>query len=169
MTGVYLPHLLISLVFDFFNHLNLFYGTIAEFCTSINCPSMSAGSQTEYLWSDAQKKNVKVSAPQYIDFVMSWVQTVVDDQNMFPTRAGSEFPKDFSSTVKSICKKLFRVFAHMYHSHFDKILCLQEECHFNTLFVHFYCFVQEFSLIDKKEFIPLNDFITELNAHGTMK
>lgn len=130
---------------------------------------MSAGSQTEYLWSDGPKKNVKVSAPQYIDFVMSWVQTLVDDQNIFPTRAGVEFPKDFSNIVKSICKKLLRVFAHMYHSHFDKILCLQGEGHFNTLFIHFYCFVQEFGLVDKKEFIPLNDLIAELNVSNILK
>jgi MOB kinase activator 1 len=129
---------------------------------------MSAGSQTEYLWSDAQKKNVKISAPQYIDYVMSWVQNLVDDQNIFPTRAGAEFPKDFLSIIKSICKKLFRVFAHMYHSHFDKILSLQEEAHFNTLFTHFFCFVQEFGLVDKKEFVPLNDLINELYNNGIL-
>jgi MOB kinase activator 1 len=130
---------------------------------------MSAGPQIEYLWSDGQKRNIKVSAPQYIDYVMSWVQTLLDDQSIFPTRAGAEFSKDFVTVVKSICKKLLRIFAHMYHSHFDKILCLQEEGHFNTLFAHFYCFVQEFNLIDKKEFTPLSDLITELHAHEIIK
>lgn len=28
---------------DFFNQVNLLYGTLTEFCTSENCPTMSAG------------------------------------------------------------------------------------------------------------------------------
>ena len=31
------------LAFEFFNHINLFYGTITNFCTSQTCPTMSAG------------------------------------------------------------------------------------------------------------------------------
>ena len=50
---------------------------------------MSAGPENEYLWSDATKKNVKVSAPQYVDYVMSWIQQQLDDQTAFPTKAGS--------------------------------------------------------------------------------
>lgn len=32
-----------SLAFEFFNHLNLFYGSITTFCTPQACPTMSAG------------------------------------------------------------------------------------------------------------------------------
>lgn len=28
---------------DFFNQVNLLYGTLAEFCTPENCPTMTAG------------------------------------------------------------------------------------------------------------------------------
>lgn len=31
------------LAVDFFNQINMLYGTITEFCTEINCPIMSAG------------------------------------------------------------------------------------------------------------------------------
>ena len=30
-------------VFDFYNNLNLFYGVVAECCTTHSCPTMSAG------------------------------------------------------------------------------------------------------------------------------
>ena len=31
------------LAFDFFNHINSFYGAVAEFCTQQSCAIMSAG------------------------------------------------------------------------------------------------------------------------------
>lgn len=46
----------------------------------------------EYLWMDGQKKTSKVPAPQYIDFVMSWIQTLINDENTFPTKEGMETP-----------------------------------------------------------------------------
>lgn len=30
---------------DFFNQVNILYGTLTEFCTPVNCPTMSAGSK----------------------------------------------------------------------------------------------------------------------------
>lgn len=30
-------------VIDFFNQVNMLYGSISEFCTSTSCPVMSAG------------------------------------------------------------------------------------------------------------------------------
>ena len=61
---------------DFFNEISLLYGTITEFCTPQTCPTMSAGPQFEYLWADKVKvkKPIKVSAPEYVDLLMSWVK-----------------------------------------------------------------------------------------------
>lgn len=39
---------------------------------------------------DGQKKTSKVPAPQYIDFVMNWIQTLINDENTFPTKDGTE-------------------------------------------------------------------------------
>ena len=47
------------------------------------------------------------------------------------------FPQVFEQTCKGIYKQMFRVFAHIYHTHFDKILHMSLEAHFNSLFVHF--------------------------------
>jgi hypothetical protein len=47
---------------------------------------------------------------------------------------GVPFPKNFQTLVKNIFKRLFRVYAHIYHSHFPKIVSLGEEAHLNTSF-----------------------------------
>ena len=104
------------------------------------------------------KKAIKVSAPEYVDYLMTWVQGQLDDETIFPSKigrtppqhclialifdAGVPFPKNFQSIVKNIFKRLFRVYAHIYHSHFQKIASLGEEAHLNTSFKHFIYFVQ---------------------------
>ncbi|KAK9723002.1 Mitotic exit network component [Basidiobolus ranarum] len=146
---------------DFFNQVNMLYGTLNEFCTSDECPIMSAGPRYEYHWADGQqfKKPIKVSAPEYVDYLMNWIQNQIDDESLFPSKIGVPFPKAFPQTVRNIFKRLFRVYAHIYHSHFSKVVGLGEEAHLNTSFKHFVFFVREFDLIDKKELAPLWELI----------
>ena len=61
---------------EFYNEINLLYGVLAEFCTIEICPLMSAGPKYEYLWADGAnvKTPLKVSASEYIDFLMAWVE-----------------------------------------------------------------------------------------------
>lgn len=56
---------------DFFNQINMLYGTITDTCTLDSCPLMSAGPKFEYLWADGftVKKAIKCSAPEYIDYL----------------------------------------------------------------------------------------------------
>jgi hypothetical protein len=44
---------------DFYNQINLLYGSITDWCTKQTCPIMSAGSKFEYHWADG----VKVKTP----------------------------------------------------------------------------------------------------------
>eukprot|EP01089_Gocevia_fonbrunei_P019625 TRINITY_DN700_c0_g1_i1.p1 TRINITY_DN700_c0_g1~~TRINITY_DN700_c0_g1_i1.p1 ORF type:complete len:220 (-),score=44.95 TRINITY_DN700_c0_g1_i1:50-709(-) len=149
---------------DFFNQINLLYGSITEFCTPKSCPVMSAGPKYEYLWADGEKikKPIKVSAPEYVDYLMTWVQGILDNENIFPSRVDVPFPKNFQIVVKNIFKRLFRVYAHIYYSHFHKIVSLGEEAHLNTCFKHFYYFIEEFQLVEKREMAPLQDLIDNL-------
>uniref|UniRef100_A0A8D0EVK8 MOB kinase activator 1A n=1 Tax=Strix occidentalis caurina TaxID=311401 RepID=A0A8D0EVK8_STROC len=130
------------------------------------CPVMSAGPRYEYHWADGTniKKPIKCSAPKYIDYLMTWVQDQLDDETLFPSKIGVPFPKNFMSVAKTILKRLFRVYAHIYHQHFDSVMRLQEEAHLNTSFKHFIFFVQEFNLIDRRELAPLQELIEKLGS-----
>ena len=145
---------------DFFNEINLLYGVIAEFCTESDCPVMCAGPKFEYMWADGHtiKKPITVSAPRYVDFLMQWVQAQLDDEAIFPTEIGTDadlstqsqppsflcltphvrvrvgvpFPQDFVDRVQNIFKRLFRVYAHIYYCHFERMAALGAEPHLNT-------------------------------------
>ncbi|KAK4389141.1 Cell division cycle 20.1, cofactor of APC complex [Sesamum angolense] len=86
------------------------------------------------------KKPIEVSAPKYVEYLMDWIETQLDDESIFPQRLGT-ISNNFREVVKTIFKRLFRVYAHIYHSHFQKI---------------------EFSLIDKKELAPLQELIESI-------
>ncbi|KAG5596072.1 hypothetical protein H5410_037304 [Solanum commersonii] len=118
----------------------------------------------EYRWADGVniKKPIEVSAPKYVDYLMGWIETQLDDESIFPQNLGAPFPSNFQDVVKTIFKRLFRVYAHIYHSHFQKIISLKEEAHMNTCFKHFVLFTWEFRLIDKAELAPLYELVESI-------
>ncbi|NWR37832.1 MOB3B kinase, partial [Tachuris rubrigastra] len=77
-------------VVDFFNRINLIYGTICEFCTEATCPVMSGGPKYEYRWQDDKKykKPTALPAPQYMNLLMDWIEVQINNENIFPTRVG---------------------------------------------------------------------------------
>ncbi len=149
---------------DFFNEISLLYGTVTEFCTRELCPVMTAGNAYEYLWMDdiKYKKPTKVSAPEYVDLLMGWVEDQLKHEHVCPLLPESPFPKDFKGRVSKIFKRLFRVYAHVYLSHFSRIVELGAEAHLNTCFKHFIYFINEYKLIDKEELAPLRVHIDSL-------
>ncbi|KAF6755826.1 Mob1/phocein [Ephemerocybe angulata] len=138
-------------VFDFYTNLNEFYGVITDVCTQQSCTTMSAGPTLSYTWINQDRKSVHLPAPTYIDYVMTWVQNLLDDENTFPTKSGQDFPPSFPSTIKHVYRQLLRVFAHIYHAHFHHLLHLRSEPHFNSLFAHFLAFGQEYDLLEMKD------------------
>ena len=108
------------------------------------------------------KKPIKVSAPKYVDLLMTWIQEQIDNEEIFPSSVDIPFPKNFRDTISNIFRRLFRVYAHIYYSHFHKIVSLGEEAHLNTCFKHFYLFIKEFNLVKKDELEPLKELIESL-------
>lgn len=91
-----------SHIVDFNKQLGMVYGTITDFCTEESCPIMKAGDKYEYQWADGQKvtKPIKCSAPQYISYLMSWVQEQLDDEYLFPVTLQTPFPHHFMTSGK---------------------------------------------------------------------
>ena len=61
------------------------------------------------------------------------------------------FSPNFPSTIKHVYRQLLRVFAHLYHAHYEQILHLRSEPHFNSLFAHYLAFGKEYELLDIKD------------------
>ncbi|XP_043108121.1 MOB kinase activator 3C isoform X1 [Puntigrus tetrazona] len=144
-------------VVDFFNRINLIYGTVSEFCTEKSCPIMSGGPRYEYRWQDGDqyKRPTKLPALIYMNLLMNWIESLINNEDIFPTRVGVPFPKNFQQVCKKILSRLFRVFVHVYIHHFDMICSMGAEAHINTCYKHYYYFISEFSLIDHSELEPL--------------
>ncbi|KAL2219462.1 maintenance of ploidy protein mob1 [Thermoascus aurantiacus ATCC 26904] len=152
-------------VVDFYNQINLLYGSITEFCSPQSCPEMKATDEFEYLWQDGEnyKRPTKMSAPEYIEHLMSWVQSNIDNEQMFPSRIGVPFPKTFPSLLRQIFKRLYRVYAHIYCHHYPVVVHLGLEPHLNTSFKHYVLFIDEHNLATGKDFWgPLGDLVDSM-------
>lgn len=155
-------------VVDFYNQINMLYGTITEFCSPKSCPRMIATEEYEYLWQETNPKaNGSVSpkrpkslpACEYIENLMSWIQNFFDNDNIFPSKIGAPFPQQFPTLVKTIFKRLFRIYAHIYCHHFHEISELGLQSHLNTSLKHYVLFSNEFHLLSEKDYGPLEGLV----------
>uniref|UniRef100_A0A1B6C4Q3 Mob1/phocein family protein n=1 Tax=Clastoptera arizonana TaxID=38151 RepID=A0A1B6C4Q3_9HEMI len=151
----------------FFDHINLVYGTISEFCTMSGCPDMTGPGLRTYLWFDEKGKKTRVAAPQYVDYVMTFTQKTITDETIFPTKYANEFPSSFESIVRKILRLLFHVLAHLYHCHFREVVLLNLHSHLNCVFAHLTLFNARFDLIDSRETEILNDLVVALKILDT--
>ena len=156
---------------DFFNEISLLYGLVADDALKFKDPGSGFPPGFEYRWMDEVKhKPVRCSSPEYVDYVMTWVEDQLGREDVFPIEEAHPFPEDFKVHVKDIFKRtcvpkipyidccdlhmfqgLFRVFAIIYHRHFGLVEKLEAAAHLNTCFKHFMFFVFQFQLIDEKE------------------
>merc|ERR1712137_18495 len=146
----------------FFEHINLLYGTVSEFCNLSSCPEMTGPGPRLKMWLDDKGKKSKLSAPQYVDYVMTYVQKVVNDETVFPTKHGNEFPANFETVLKKVQKLLFHVVAHIYHSHFKEIVLLGLHAHLNSIFAHIIEYNFFYHTLEDKEIEVLQDLVHAL-------
>ncbi|CAH0628544.1 unnamed protein product [Chrysodeixis includens] len=140
-----------------FDHVNLLYGTVSEFCAASTCPDMTGPGGRTYAWYDERGKKSRVAAPQYVDYVMTFTQKTVNDETVFPTKYANEFPASFESVVRRVVRLLFHVVAHMYAAHFRQLALLRLHAHLHLTFAHLTALDRRFSLLDHKETEVLRD------------
>lgn len=153
-------------IFEMYGHLNLFYGVISEYVTVEDYPTMNAGPNVNYTWRDAAGQAIDLPASQYIDFVLRWISNKINDQSVFPTKNGAAFSPLFVKDCKNIARQMLRIFAHIYHNHFERLLHLSLEAHWNSFFAHFISFCKEFHLLERSEMTPLLPLIENLEGQG---
>ncbi|EAL65579.1 hypothetical protein ACTFIW_001476 [Dictyostelium discoideum] len=134
---------------EIFNTMNMCYSFIQGFCTEASCPQMT-GAKATYLWTDGKGKPQELSAPQYIDNLVNWISEQIDNPEIFPVD-DSDFPKNYRPAVIKIISRVLRVYAHIYHAHWDHIQKLDCYQHTNTSLKHLQYFAEHFSLIGEKD------------------
>ncbi|GBG26904.1 MOB kinase activator 1A [Hondaea fermentalgiana] len=150
---------------DFFNEISLLYGLVWDDAQRFTKPGEGFPPGFEYRWGGGPgQKPIRVSSVEYVDYVLTWVEDQLDNEDIFVVNAEVEFPEDFKSYIDDIFKRLFRVFAIMYHQHFDVFEEMEAVEHLNTCFKHFMYFSFHFDLIDEKEFGALEGPVQNLKA-----
>ncbi|MBN3296817.1 MOB2 kinase, partial [Amia calva] len=152
----------------FFKHINLFSSAVSEFCTTKTCPTTTAPGNTTFFWHDEHGKKVKCSAPLYTDYTMSYIQELLTDEDVFPTRTGSSFPSGYIYMVQKIFLYLFHTLAHLYWAHFRDVVKLEMHPHLNTLFLHFITFSREFGLLEPSEAAIMEDLTQALCRYNAV-
>lgn len=58
----------------------------------------------EYRWADGVqiKKPIEVSAPKYVEYLMDWIESQLDDESIFPQKLGNMYYQIFDNTVPFI-------------------------------------------------------------------
>ena len=164
-TGEDLNEWLAVNIVDFFNEVSLLYGLCADDAQRFTKPGEGFPPGFQYLWADGVKVRapIKCSSPEYVDYVMTWIEDQINNEAIFPVQASSPFPEDFrESYVANICKRLFRVFAIMYQCHFPAIEKVDAAQHLNTCFKRFTFFLLEFDLLDPREASALDSLVARL-------
>ncbi|CAE7327235.1 MOB1A [Symbiodinium microadriaticum] len=142
-------------IVDLFNELNLLAGAVSDICTETTCPTMSAGSYA-WQWADGDKVKTpqQLSAPKYIEKLLVWVESQLADETFLPVKPGQPFPPHFKKGIKVMYKRLFRIYAHVFHHHFKELAECDADAHLNHSFKHFVYFVKEFDLVEDSESEP---------------
>uniref|UniRef100_A0A3B3SU03 Si:dkey-266m15.5 n=1 Tax=Paramormyrops kingsleyae TaxID=1676925 RepID=A0A3B3SU03_9TELE len=134
----------------FFQLINLLSSALSEFCTTRTCPTASG--------PDEDGKKISCSAPLYTGYIMCYIQELLADQEVFPSKSGVVL----LNVGSVIFLYLFHMLAHLYWAHFQHIAALEMQPHLNTVFTHFTLFSREFQLLDWADTEPLEDLISAL-------
>ena len=129
---------------DLFGELSVLCNAISEICTSSTCPVMRAGRYYEYAWADPSSLEYTVptivTAPKYMELLMSWVDMNLNKLNESRMNTGS-----FNINIKVFCRRLFRVYAHIFCEHFDTTKPIH--AHLRYSLFHFIIFMNEYGLM----------------------
>lgn len=166
-------------------------------CNSESCPRMVAGRHT-YTWLDNKKDPIPVSAPQYISLVQRWMNGKIHDPKAFPTEipaaptgrnvAGvvhtdgrdwvgrnAGFPETFLHDCRTCFRQIFRIYAHLYHSHWvDPFWHLSGQNNgqgwtdLNSCFVHFCTVAKLYGLLTDRDAEPMQPLIEIWIANGSI-
>ncbi|KAJ8599090.1 hypothetical protein CTAYLR_008882 [Chrysophaeum taylorii] len=145
-------------VVDFVNEVATVWSLVEKACeTRCRGAQMSAGARRAYDFDGRV-----VSAIEYARLALDEARDVIGDATVFPDDERAEYPAEFVIATRRIIRRLFHIYAHVYHTHFSALVALRCDQVVNELFRRFTLFALEFDLIDKYELEPLDELIRNL-------
>uniref|UniRef100_A0A1Y1K805 Mob1/phocein family protein n=1 Tax=Photinus pyralis TaxID=7054 RepID=A0A1Y1K805_PHOPY len=165
-------------------------------CNPSTCPTMSAGKNHSYPWLNKRLEPTELPAHEYIALMQRWISGKIDNVTIFPTDPStvsyapnsalvqdtlikvtgadgwigkrSGFPEDFSSTCRTIFLQMFRVYSHLYWSHFvEPFYHLNLEKQLNSCFSHFLMTATALDMLQPDHLEPMQCLIDLWAANGT--
>ena len=153
---------------------------------------LTAASNHSFTWLNSRYQPVEIPAYEYLTLVQRYISGKIDDGAIFPTDAAgvsfadnpafctplpdagqdwvgkrSGFPQNFMETCQTIFRQMFRVYAHLYWSHFDDMFSLNLEKGMNSCFSHFILTATTLNLLKKSDLEPMQPLIDLWAALGT--
>lgn len=134
-----------------FERIRLIYALVEDQCNTKNCPNMTAGPKFEYLWKDEgrYKQATALPAPQYISLLFQTTEQIFTHTPSLPK-------------IRDSLRRLFRVYAHIYHHHVSFFDDIGEMKLLQSSFIAFVRFVREHGLVDDRELLPMHALIQKL-------
>ena len=154
-----------------------------------------------YSWLDNKKEPLDISAHDYMVMVLRWINSKIHDPKAFPTdpiarsATGSAtsqapsstsanrdwigknagFPETFNHDVRSCFRHIFRIYAHLYHSHWIEPFWhlsgknnAEGWTDLNSCFVHFCSVSKLYGLLSDEDAKPMQPLIDIWVANGSI-
>lgn len=82
---------------DFFTEIRLIWDIVCE----VGVGNFEAGRGFppgfEYRWADSKSKTpITCSGPQYVQYAINWIESEINNENLFPTAPSKSFDHVFS-------------------------------------------------------------------------
>ncbi|KAK8143522.1 hypothetical protein G3M48_007144 [Beauveria asiatica] len=167
-------------------------------CNSTTCPRTSAGANHSFTWLNRDREPVELPAYEYMTLMQRWISGKIDDPANFPTDPSgvsyahnpaitttplsqlsnpgekewlgkrSGFPEKFLEISQMIFRQMFRVYSHLYWSHFtEPFYHLNLEKQLNSCFSHFILTATALDLLGPHELEPMQPLVDLWAANGT--
>lgn len=141
---------------EFYNDLAmLFESVIVDAREKYKRPGYGFPPEFIYYWTEDVEAGTEVAAltaPDYMEKALVWIDKVLDDRTIFPIDQSVDFPGDFiSNHICKIFTFMFRVFAILYHGHYELLVQNKVANLLNTALKHFIFFSIRFNLLVEPE------------------
>lgn len=152
-------------------------------------------SNHSFTWLNSRLEPCEIPANEYLTLVQRYISGKIDDQKIFPTDpAGvsfadnpafctpnptespeddwigkrSGFPKNFFDICQTIFRQMFRVYSHLYWTHFeDPMFHMNLEKSMNSCFSHFLLSATTLDLLKPGDLEPMQPLVDLWAALGT--